>query len=234
MMLSSWCVLIFRYFNDDIPESLFRTSASNCARIYNDGLALCSLVSSLPAAYSKNFVLDVENVWDGVCLYWLLEDAHERDEVLVLNHDAPNQAKRLQPAMCAPNLRMTGPGQEAWNHACELCCRIHKLPDGRKGKREINLPLLFEFLIVLAFIRSTVTDGVTIRHPTCCIHDCDIPLESVKNRYCPIHRAQDRICVVTTCSKPVEAEYRTCNVKEHGELEDFNAMRNKAMFQFKQ
>ena len=89
----------FWYFNDGIPESLLRTSASNCARIYNDGLALHSLSSSLPATYSKKFVLDVENVWDGDCLYWLLEDAHECDAVLVLVHDAPTQVKQLQPAM---------------------------------------------------------------------------------------------------------------------------------------
>ena len=76
-----------------VPESLLRTSALNCAHIYNDGLALHSLSSSLPVAYSKKFVLDVENVWDGVCLYWLLEDVHECDAVLVLVHDAPTQAK---------------------------------------------------------------------------------------------------------------------------------------------
>jgi len=120
---------------------LLRTSASNCACIYNDGLALRSLSSSLPAAYSKKFALDVESVWDGLCLYWLFEDAHECDAVLVLVHDAPTQAKQLQPAMRAHNLHMAGPGQEAWNHACELCCWIYTLSDGRKGKFE--LPSLF-------------------------------------------------------------------------------------------
>jgi len=120
-------------------DKSFRTSASNCARIYNDGLALHSLSSSLPAAYSKKFVLDVENIWDGLCLSWLLEDADEREEVLVLIHDAPTQAKRLQPAMQARNLRMAGPGQEAWNHVCELCCWIDTRSDGRKGEFEINL-----------------------------------------------------------------------------------------------
>ena len=39
---------------------------------------------------------------------------------------------------------MAGPGQEAWNHACELCW-IYTLPDGRKGEFEFNLLSLFLF-----------------------------------------------------------------------------------------
>ena len=139
-----------------------------------------------------------------------------------------------------------------FNQPCRLVICIWLVLDKRLGTMPVNsaagyihflmgekasLNLIFHrsfYLIGSAFIQSTVTDGVTIGHPTCCIHDCDIPLESVKNRYCPIYRAQDRICVVTTCSNPAEVEYRTCNVKEHRELEDFNVTRNKAMFQLKQ
>jgi len=78
-------------------------------------------------------VLDVEDVWDGVMLHWLLEDAEERQEILELVDKAPSHAKRLQPALYARNLRMAGPGQEAWNHACEVCCWVRTLEDGTKG-----------------------------------------------------------------------------------------------------
>ncbi|KAF8967356.1 hypothetical protein BDZ97DRAFT_1916953 [Flammula alnicola] len=200
MMLTSW------------------TSAGNCARIYNDGLALKSLSPSLPALFSKSHVsLDVEDVWDGVSLHWLLEDAEERDEVLELVQDAPSQAKRLQPALHARNLRMAGPGQEAWSHACDLCCWIETRPNGMK-----------------TYIRSTVTDGVTIGRPTCSVHDCDVPLESVKDRYCPIHHSEDLLCVVTTCSEYAEEGHRTCKLPLHRNLEDYNAEQQKAMFQLKQ
>jgi hypothetical protein len=78
-----------------------------------------------------------------------------------------------------------------------------------------------------------VTDGVTIGRPTCSVHDCDIPLKSVKNRYCPVHQEQDLLCAVTTCSERAEEGHRTCNIRDHRELEDYNTTQNKAMFQLK-
>ena len=112
-----------------------RTSASNCAQIYNDGLAAESRTSvTLPALfeYSHSTKLSPEDVWDGLFLYWLLEDAQERGVALELIHDAASQAKRLQPALHARNVRIAGPGQEAWSHACELCCWV-RIENGIKG-----------------------------------------------------------------------------------------------------
>lgn len=103
---------------------LARTSATNCARIYNDGLANNSITPLLPAVHSKTLVLDVETVWNSLLLHWLLLDAEERGIPLELNHQAHSQAERLRPALRARNQRMAGPGQEEWNHACNLCCWI--------------------------------------------------------------------------------------------------------------
>lgn len=110
---------------------LFRTSASNCACIYNDGIVSKSLSSSLPVAYSKSFTLDVKEVWNGLFLYWLLQDAEECMEGLELVHDAPSQAKHLEPALRACNLCIAGPGQEAWNHVSDLCYWFNEEPDGQ-------------------------------------------------------------------------------------------------------
>ena len=116
---------------------LFRTSASNCARIYNDGIASKSLSSSLPAVYSKSFTLDVKDVWNGLFLYWLLQDVEEQMEGLNLVHDAPSQAKRLEPALRDRNLRIASPGQEAWNHVCDLCCWFNEQPDGQFSRFQL-------------------------------------------------------------------------------------------------
>ncbi|KAF9539067.1 hypothetical protein CPC08DRAFT_771030 [Agrocybe pediades] len=174
------------------------------------------MAASLPASYSKSLQLDVDNVWNGLLIYWLLEDADERSSTLQLLHDAPSQAKRLQPALRARNDRLAGTGQEAWNHACDRCCWIKTFPDGRRG-----------------YIRATVTDGVTIGRPTCSVHDCDIPLDSVKDRYCPEHLDQDKQCAVTSCTLSAEPHHRTCSIREHRALEDYNSEQNKAMFQLK-
>jgi hypothetical protein len=45
---------------------------------------------------------------------------------LEVAHNAESQAARLRPALQARNMKMAGPGQEAWNHACELCCWVFK------------------------------------------------------------------------------------------------------------
>jgi hypothetical protein len=86
---------------------------------------------------------------------------------------------------------------------------------------------------ILAFMWSTVTDGITIGHPTCGVHDCDIPLESQKHRFCPKHKSETNICVVTSCSSAVDKGHRTCSIPEHRKLEEYNAVHNKAMFQLK-
>lgn len=110
-----------------------RTSATNCARIYNDGLSLKTISPSLPAVYTKTLNLDTEDVWNGVLLYWLLEDYHKQGEkVLELPHNASTQAKRLHSAMAERTKRLAGPGREDWNHACDLCCAIDVDEDGTK------------------------------------------------------------------------------------------------------
>ncbi|KAF8953928.1 hypothetical protein BDZ97DRAFT_1929187 [Flammula alnicola] len=200
MMLTSW------------------TSATNCARIYNDGLSSKSIAPFLPVAHTKTLALDAENVWDGLFLYWLLEDCYERDgETLELSHDKTSQENRLQPAMAARTRRLAGPGRDDWNHACDLCCAINVEADGTK-----------------TYLRSCVTDGVTIGHPCCAEHDCTVPLESVKHRYCPLHKAQDKLCSVISCSAPAEDKHKTCSLPEHRKLEDYNELQNKAMFKLKE
>ncbi|KAF8077601.1 hypothetical protein FPV67DRAFT_1614590 [Lyophyllum atratum] len=192
------------------------TSATNCARIYNEGLVLKTISASLPAVYSKSLIMDVEDVWNAVFHHWLLQDAAERNDLLELEHNAPSQAERLRPALRARNLRMVGPGQDEWNHACDLCCWVNKNPTGE-----------------LTYLRSTVTDGITIGHPCCSQHDCSIPLASVKDHYCPAHGHREYECAVTTCTAMADDGYKTCSLREHRRLEDYTNQQNKAMFQLK-
>lgn len=84
-----------------------------------------------------------------------------------------------------------------------------------------------------------------------------VPLDSVKNRFCPEHKvqlilsllvgniinfattwkAQDAICSVIDCNNPTESDgmhkSNTCSLPEHRKLEVNNDLRNKAMFQLK-
>ncbi|KAH6871949.1 hypothetical protein BKA70DRAFT_1484028 [Coprinopsis sp. MPI-PUGE-AT-0042] len=194
------------------------TSATNCARIYNEGMKHEKFKSMLPAKYSKRLKLDTETVWNSLLLFWLLEDHLKTKTPLKLHHDATSQAYRLQPALKARNKSMVGPGHPDWNHACDLCCSVGPRRDGTIGA-----------------IRSVVVDGITIGHPCCDIHDCKEPLASNQDRYCPPHLLvwKDR-CAVVGCKSNSDEGFCTCSIQEHRAFETWLNVENKAMFQLHQ
>ncbi|KAJ7196352.1 hypothetical protein GGX14DRAFT_673105, partial [Mycena pura] len=98
------------------------TSATNCARTYNEGLCNQAIAPLLPTTWPVSFDMDVENVWDAFFLHNLILDRRAHSRVLQLLHNAPSQSERLRPALRERNERMVGPGQDAWNHVCDTCC----------------------------------------------------------------------------------------------------------------
>lgn len=78
-------------------------------------------VSRLSRLWEHSLDLRTETVWDAFFLNGLILDFYERKQTLELANNAPSSA-RLQPALQARNERMVGPGQELWNHACNICC----------------------------------------------------------------------------------------------------------------
>jgi hypothetical protein len=208
-----------------------RTSATNCARIYNTSLSNENVNAAVPIAFPTRLELDTRDVWNAFFLHSLLLDHMEQDMVLEVQHNALSQAERLKPLLQARNLRMVGPGQEHWNHACDMCCWIFE-------ENGIQCTLLFlRFLLYLTKfvdqIRSTVTDGITIGHPCCAVQDCPEPLPHVKKRFCQLHSHLDSICVVTTCAAIAEPEFCTCADPEHRKIETYYNQQGKAMFQLK-
>ncbi|KAJ7451206.1 hypothetical protein B0H11DRAFT_1877226 [Mycena galericulata] len=224
------------YVQDDIPEfihsaehfytsvdlcELFAnmmanawTSGTNCARIYNTSISKGSLQPFLPADW-LSLQMDVENVYNSFFLHALLLDHHERHQVLEFNHNVSSQAERLCPALEERNFRMAGTGKEEWNHICELCCYVYE-EDGRSF-----------------YLRSTITDGLTMGHYCCVVHDCQNRLRSVKDSFCSEHQTFKHQCCVTTCTFPVEPGFRTCSLAEHRDMELYHYQRRQAMFQLK-
>ncbi|EPQ54160.1 hypothetical protein GLOTRDRAFT_44279 [Gloeophyllum trabeum ATCC 11539] len=193
------------------------TSATNCARIHNLMLSPMSYSLLMPEDWPVKLPLDVDKVWDAFFLYSLLLDHDERHTCLELRHDAPSQWERLRPAVRARNLAMAGPGQPEWNHACDLCCWVSEDEEGQ-----------------LWAVRSVVTDGVSIGHPCCAVHDCQEPLMPMKGaRYCRLHAGYETKCAVISCDKAAEVGFATCATKEHREMEKHKTQAGKAMFQLK-
>ncbi|KAJ7278736.1 hypothetical protein C8J57DRAFT_1059707, partial [Mycena rebaudengoi] len=197
------------------------TSATNCARIYNTSISKSYLESLLPVDWQTTFQMDVDDVWNAFYTYSLCLDYYERQETMELPHSVPSQAERLRALLEARNSRMAGTGQEEWSHACDLCCYIYLDSESSKDN-----PRYF-------FIRSTVTDGITIGHPCCAVLDCQERLRSVKNKFCPKHQGLNRQCCITTCTLDVEPGFRTCSDPDHRNVELYQYQKGKAMFQLK-
>ncbi|KAJ7360786.1 hypothetical protein DFH08DRAFT_1073966 [Mycena albidolilacea] len=136
------------------------TSGTNCARIYNTSISKTYLQSSLPLDWQTTFQMDVDDVWNAFYTYSFCLDYYEWQAILELPHSAPSQTERLRPLLHHRNSRMAGTGQEEWNHACNLCCYIYLDPDSTDDDPRY------------LFIRSTVTDGITMGHPCCNVLDC--------------------------------------------------------------
>jgi hypothetical protein len=84
-----------------------------------------------------------DHVWDAFFIDALISDCNEHDTLLELDNNVPDQAQRLRPALEARNLSMVGPGQELWNHACELCCKLKTTETG------IVRMYLFHFILIV-------------------------------------------------------------------------------------
>lgn len=97
---------------------------------------------SIPAAFPTRLELDTKDVWNGFFLHSLLVDHMEQKTILELPHNATSQADRLKPQLQARNMRMAGPGQEEWSHACDLCCWVFE-EDGILCESRIYVTLFF-------------------------------------------------------------------------------------------
>lgn len=81
-------------------------------------------------------------------------------------------------------------------------------------------------------LRSVVVDGITVGHPCCGVHNCSMPLENLKDRFCISHKEYERKCAVVDCLATIhEEKFQTCSDPVHREYELRVCEQGKAMFQ---
>lgn len=83
-------------------------------------------------------------------------------------------------------------------------------------------------LTLIDVTRAVVTDGVSIGHPCCSVHDCTVPLRKIHDRFCPEHQDQASICALKKCLRPIEEGFRTCNNADHRAIESRYLERGKS------
>lgn len=99
------------------------TSASNCARWYNDALA--HTAPGVPEYPDWPFKLEVtsDQVYSAFTILSLLEDCNSRKEVLTVPHTG-EEKERFRAAVRTRNDRMRAYGLGQHYHTCKKCTRI--------------------------------------------------------------------------------------------------------------
>lgn len=92
MMVTSWYAVIYLSCMQHLSDSLLRTSAMNCARIYNCSMHNHIVNPMLPADWPTSLELDVEDVWNGFYIHALILEHRECGLTLELTHNAESQA----------------------------------------------------------------------------------------------------------------------------------------------
>lgn len=110
-----------------------RVSATNNARIYR--MEHASKVQLFPKHWTTTPILSPEIIWDAFFQFSLLCECDEQIDngspVSLIMTNSGEQADRLHAKLDERNKLMVGPGQEYWDHACDLCCEV-KVTDGRQ------------------------------------------------------------------------------------------------------
>jgi hypothetical protein len=190
-----------------ISKSVTSAPGEAIARVYNRGLRLPD----------SDVHITPEIMLNAFFLHGLLHDKHRLGLRLSVPHHGLNRV-RLDKALSERNQRMTGTGQEMWAHACDLCMRHSRGEDGV----QCELRALFTILYIdiqIDCLTAVVADGITVGHPCCGVHNCKIPLDSPKDRFCALHCNFNDKCAVVECTLPSAPEFRTCEHPEHRERE---------------
>ncbi|KAG2159194.1 uncharacterized protein EDB93DRAFT_1076218 [Suillus bovinus] len=110
-------------------------------------------------------------------------------------------------------------GQEELRHYCNKCTRFFRNDAG----------------IITSKFSVVVTDGVTIGHPCCAIHNCHVPLDNNRHHYCPMHTpTHGHKCAIVGCSNDALVKSKVCHLVEHKAVESTHQLRGQSRFQLQQ
>ncbi|KAF8580189.1 hypothetical protein K439DRAFT_1267774, partial [Ramaria rubella] len=208
--------MLCEWFADSM--TLAWTSGQNCSNLYNKDAKRLPWSDALPLAFPTRFVINGKDVWEAFTINALMEWHRDHGTLLQVPHRAAEPHICWYDAVQARNQAMVGPGQPAWNHACNVCMKHLKDDNGR----------------IYAVYRSAVTDGISLGHPCCAVHDCKEALPTSKHHFCTQHSLHINVCAVEVCSSLVKSGLRTCRDPTHSAAETRYKEHGTAMFQLRQ
>jgi len=210
------------------------TSATNCARIYNETSQQLQL--GLPTiSWPFNRAVTSTQIYDAFTLLSLLEDCQIQKTTLVVPHKGSlDGANRFTEAVHARNERLKLCSQPELFHYCNKCTRFYT---GTYSLYGVSSHVIINHCLDLEPNRKVsvvVIDGVCIGHPCCGVPKCKIPLKSTQDRHCPTHKFYDTVCAVIGCTNPICAGSKVCNLPEHNEAEKMHNDQGKSRFQLRE
>ena len=213
-------------------------SATNCARIYNETSRQLQ-TGSPPVAWPFNLSVTSSQVYEAFTLLSLLEDCQLQKSTLVVPHKGSlHGMNRFAEAVRSRNERLRLCSQPELFHYCNKCTRFYS---GKYFELELECVILqankYPIVLWTALQRKVsvvVIDGVCVGHPCCGVPNCKIPLKTNRDRFCPVHDSQNRICAVVECRNPVIPGSKVCHLAEHQETEKMHNDQGQSRFQLRE
>ncbi|KAJ7601708.1 hypothetical protein DFH06DRAFT_1276631 [Mycena polygramma] len=188
--------------------------ATNCARSYDMALSENQHQDLQEAGWQFGTRLTTDHVWDAFTILTLLEYHVRKNTCLAVPHTG-EQKDRYTAAMCARNLEVIEQGQDEIGHCCDKCMRENWVDPTTGETRDIQ---------------GVITDGLAIGFHRCQATHCTEELANNRHRFCPQHFQLHEVCAIVGCNAPVRQDAKTCNAREHAEIERLHYERGQAAF----
>ncbi|KAF8588324.1 hypothetical protein K439DRAFT_1271456, partial [Ramaria rubella] len=99
------------------------TPGQNCSHVYNKDAKRLPWFDALPLTFPIRFMINGKDMWEAFTINALMEWHCDHGTLLQVLHKAAGHHIQWNDAVQAQNQAMVGPGQPAWNHACNICTK---------------------------------------------------------------------------------------------------------------
>jgi len=208
-------------------------SATNCANTYEQ--LYTSELASIPPAWlreeSLGATLTPKHVYDAFTVLCLLEYHHGRNEFLRVPHGGL-QKDRYTEAIRRRNLSIRAYGQPEIRHQCAKCVRMYQGPEDAEPSKFSNVLVKLQSsdMFFTGRVMMHVIDGNAMGRPKCAVHNCKVPLDSNRDKFCIDHLSLRDICCIVGCEERVVKGKLTCSLDEHCAAEAKHIARGQAQF----
>ena len=104
----------------------------------------------------------------------------------------------------------------------------------------LPLPTLRILTVTERIVSVVVIDGNNMGCPCCGQHNCHLPLQNNRQRFCPTHHSQNNKCAIIGCDRelakrdPNENKTLACDDPEHQKIERVRTQKGQARFVLKE